>query len=250
MTVDLWGETMTLTTTRCAQGKADLFLIPFFSLLLLAFGGLPINRKDRDQAVNALSGAASSAYVGDCVCVSPEGTRSLSGHILPFKKGPFYMWEQLKTPIIPIVFVGAYDLYPPGKNIPFSGKVYTKFLQPIAPTEVSTREEMSRLLRRRMLEAWKEPSEDAAKPVSWPFFVKHVLSLVAFYGGCYYGPVVLHFREIMDYYGISTLQAIGLYLVLSIAITLVFYVYLMYVDKLLTKLWRGLFGGGRPNKTK
>lgn len=230
------------------QGKAELFLIPFFSLLLLAFGGLPINRKDRDQAVNALSGAASMAYVGDCVCVSPEGTRSLTGHILPFKKGPFYMWEQLKTPVIPMVFVGAYDLYPPGKNIPFSGKVYTKFLQPIAATEVTTREEMSRLLRRKMLQAWKEPSEDAAKPVSWSFFIKHILSLIAFYGTCYYAPIILHFREILAYYGISALQGVGLYLVASIAITLIFYVYLMYIDKFIMKLSHTLFGG--RNKTK
>lgn len=216
--------------------------------MLLAFGGLPINRNDRNQAVNALSGAASTSYVGDCVCVSPEGTRSLTGHILPFKKGPFYMWEQLKTPIIPIVFVGAYELYPPGKNIPFSGKVYTKFLQPIAASEAETRDGMSKLLRRRMLEAWKEPSEDAAKPVSWPFFVKHILSLIAFYGTCYYAPTVLHFREIFDYYGISSWQAVGLYFVVSIVITLMFYVYLMYIDHFITKIGQTLFGS--RSKTK
>lgn len=225
-----------------------MFLIPFFSLLLLAFGGLPINRNDRNQAVNALSGAASTTYPGDCVCVSPEGTRSLSGHILPFKKGPFYMWEQLKTPIIPIVFVGAYELYPPGKNIPFSGKVYTKFLPPIAPTEAETREDMSKLLRRRMLEAWREPSDDAAKPVSWPFFIKHILSLLAFYGSCYFVPIWLHFGEIFDYYGISSLQAAGLYFIVSIIITLIFYVYLMYVDKLISKIGQSIFGS--RNKVK
>ena len=27
---------------------------------------------------------------------------------------PFYLWEQLRAPIIPIVIYGAFDLYPPG----------------------------------------------------------------------------------------------------------------------------------------
>lgn len=159
------------------------------------------------------------------------------------------MWEQLKAPIIPAVFVGAYDLYPPGKNIPYSGKVYMKFLTPIAPTEATSRGDMSRLLRRRMLEAWREPSDDAAKPVSWPFYFRHICAVFSLYAACYYVPIYFQFHERFSYYGINAWQAFGLYLIAGIAITLAFYVYLMYIDRALTKIWKMVSGGNR-NKSK
>ena len=144
-----------------------MFLVPFFSWCLLAFGGVPIDRKNRDQAVRAITKAAKSAKIGDCLAVAPEGTRSKSGQLLPFKKGPFYLWQQLNTPIIPMVIYGAYELYPPGKNITMCGKVYVEFLTPIEPKEAESREDMSRLLRKRMLLAVCVSPKDAGRPLLW-----------------------------------------------------------------------------------
>jgi len=60
------------------------------------------------------------------------------GNIVAFKKGPFYMWETLnKIPIIPMVVLGAYELYPPGSNLSHCGKVYCHYLTPIISTSNS-----------------------------------------------------------------------------------------------------------------
>jgi hypothetical protein len=48
------------------------------------------------------------------VGIAPEGTRSLSGQVLAFKKGPFHLWEHLRCPPIhPLLVMGAHELMPP-----------------------------------------------------------------------------------------------------------------------------------------
>ena len=97
--------------------KYDLFLIPFFSWLLSAFGGISIDRNNRSKALLAVEAAAAlaSRNGGAAVQIAPEGTRSKSGQLMEFKKGPFYLQEQLQADIIPVVSFGAFDLYPPGR---------------------------------------------------------------------------------------------------------------------------------------
>ncbi len=229
------------------QGKAELFLIPFFSWCLLAFGGVPIDRKNRDQAVRAITKAAKSAKMGDCIAMSPEGTRSKTGQLLPFKKGPFYLWQQLQIPVIPMVTFGAYELYPPGRKIINCGKVYVKFLEPIQPQEAGSREAMSRLLRRRMLEAVLSGPKDAGMELTWPERLENLCYLVSYFTLCYclwrYAPV----RLVLDTYQISTWQFVLLVLGGSVALTLVFYVHMMFVvhwlDALSTALGWSSDGG-------
>jgi hypothetical protein len=220
----------------------ELFWIPFFSWCLLAFGGVPINRKDRDQAVKAIDKVASSNLAGDCVAVSPEGTRSTTGNILPFKKGPFYLWEQLKTPIIPLVIIGAYDLYPPGNQIPNTGRVYAKILSPILPTEAKTRNEMSALLRRRMLEAWRDSPADAGNELSWNKWLFYMSTLIGFYVALYaifkYLPII----ECIHYYGLTIFQAIIVFFLASMVMTILVFIHTMYTSFWLDALWSKVFG--------
>lgn len=148
--------------------KKELFLIPFFAWILSAYGGIAVNRGDRNQAINALKTSAeraqknSRSVSGSCVAISPEGTRSKSGQLAEFKRGVFHMWEELQMPLVPMIIMGAYDLYPPGKQMSLPGTVMVRFLPPIHPTEVAAsdpaerRAEMSALLRRRYLVSMKD----------------------------------------------------------------------------------------------
>ena len=145
--------------------KSELFMIPFFAWILAAYGGIAVNRGDRNQAVKALRSSAERAArnssakdtQGSCVAISPEGTRSKSGQLAVFKKGAFYIWDEMQMPIVPMVIFGAFDLYPPGKQMSLPGNVCVRFGSPISPDEVKStepaarRNEMSMLLRRRIL---------------------------------------------------------------------------------------------------
>ena len=110
-----------------ALAKKELFMIPFFSWISLAFGGVPVDRGNRERAVTALQRASAAAKGSQCtIVIAPEGTRSTTGQLLPFKKGTFHMWEQLRVPIVPVIFYGAYELYPVGSWVNNTGKVYVR----------------------------------------------------------------------------------------------------------------------------
>ena len=114
-TLDTFALGSLIPMKQHTLAKKELFLIPFLNLLLYTFGGIPIDRTNRNAAVTAIQNAMKSAESTDaCIMIAPEGTRSKTGHLLPFKKGPFYIWEDLQSTIIPVVITGAYELCPPG----------------------------------------------------------------------------------------------------------------------------------------
>ena len=247
--------------------KTDLFLIPFFSWLLAAFGGIPIDRGNRSQAVQSLRLAAESAAEGDCVAVAPEGTRSTTGQLLAFKKGPFHLWEQLQSPVVPVVIFGAYDLFPPGAAMTLSGRVYVRFLPPVEPPVelivapsaaaldqasapvvaggATQREQMSRAVRRRMLEALLHSPRDAGSELTWreraltSGVLLGVLAFARLLSALLYELVVVHLR-------LSALQAAGGGLALSLVVTAAVYVGSVCVPPARSRWLQlmGLGGGG------
>lgn len=118
---------------QVAFGKKELFLCPFFSWLSYSIGGIPIDRKNRERAVRALKYSIEECGVNDkiTIAISPEGTRSTTGQLLDFKKGPFYMWEETKAPIVTLLLIGVFDLYPVGSWVNNTGKVTLRYLDPI-----------------------------------------------------------------------------------------------------------------------
>lgn len=152
-TMDAFILSYVIPTRHFTVSKLDLFLIPYFAWLLIAFDGVPIDRSNVQSAALSLTNAAESAQQGDCLCMAPEGTRSKTGQLIPFKKGPFYVWEKLQTDIVPIVVFGAFELYPPGKQMSIPGRVHARVLPPIPCSAATTREGMARVLRVKMLEA-------------------------------------------------------------------------------------------------
>lgn len=137
-----------------ALAKKELFYVPFFSWISIAIGGVPVDRENRDRAVAALKRTTEAAKRSKmCLVIAPEGTRSLTGQLLPFKKGVSHMWDELKAPIVPMVLFGAWDLYPVGSWVNQCGHVAVRYLKPILPEEIESREQVTRIVRRRILES-------------------------------------------------------------------------------------------------
>jgi len=92
--------------------KKELFRVPVFGGALAAAGFIAIDRSDRNAAIRSLERARRLLASGTHVWVAPEGTRSRTGALLPFKKGAFYLAFEAGLPILPITISGTKHVLP------------------------------------------------------------------------------------------------------------------------------------------
>lgn len=134
-------------------GKQELFKLPVLGLAMKVGGFVPVDRSNREAAVAGVKKAAEVARNGASFLVAPEGTRSRTGELLPFKKGAFYLAIDAGIPIQPVTVRGAYELMPPGAFAIKSGVIEVFFHESV-PTKGLTHEDRLQLMdevRNRMV---------------------------------------------------------------------------------------------------
>ena len=87
--------------------KAELHRFPIMGTVFDVGGFVPIDRGDRDKAMASIARGAESLRAGNSFLIFPEGTRSRTGHLLPFKKGGFIMAIEAQVPIVPVAVQGG-----------------------------------------------------------------------------------------------------------------------------------------------
>ena len=88
--------------------KAELrSVLPLLRNAFDVAGFVPIERQNREQSERALDAAVEKLVQGGSFLVFPEGTRSRTGQLLPFKKGSFIMAIKAQVPIVPVAIQGA-----------------------------------------------------------------------------------------------------------------------------------------------
>jgi len=92
--------------------KRELFQVPIFGGALSAAGFVAIDRRDRKAAIRSLDHARDVVASGTHVWIAPEGTRSLTGELLPFKKGAFYLAFEGELLILPVTLSGTREALP------------------------------------------------------------------------------------------------------------------------------------------
>ena len=100
-----------LSGSRCLVfGKRSLAKLPIVGWAW-ALGGHPlIQRENREQWQAELDRTERLLREGYSTMVAPEGSRSPSGELLPFKKGPFHLALASRLPIVPVVIMGGHAL--------------------------------------------------------------------------------------------------------------------------------------------
>jgi 1-acyl-sn-glycerol-3-phosphate acyltransferase len=87
--------------------KKDFFTYPLVGWMMRLVRDIPLERGDRESAIAAL--AACRARISDNVSVMifPEGTRSITGELGPFKDGAFSTAIATGAPILPLAVHGT-----------------------------------------------------------------------------------------------------------------------------------------------
>ena len=87
--------------------KAELFRIPLLGWMMRLAGDVPIRRGFGPSAVEAIEQCRQILRNHVSVMIFPEGTRSTTGRMLPFKDGAFRLAVEAGVPVLPLVVAGS-----------------------------------------------------------------------------------------------------------------------------------------------
>lgn len=130
--------------------KKELKYVPFIGWAGWAAGVIFIDRADRERAIRSIRDAATQIRGGKNVVIFPEGTRSRSGGMLPFKKGGFALAQEAGVPIVPMATVGGHEVLPPGSVRLRPGPYRVAVGDPVEPAGFPDREALMAEVRRRI----------------------------------------------------------------------------------------------------
>jgi putative phosphoserine phosphatase/1-acylglycerol-3-phosphate O-acyltransferase len=93
-----------------------------------------IDRANNAKAREGLEPAVAALKGGRSIAIAPEGTRSPTPRLLPFKKGPFHLAMQAGVPVVPLIMRNGGELMAAHSFVIHPGVLDVAVLPPI-PTE-------------------------------------------------------------------------------------------------------------------
>jgi 1-acyl-sn-glycerol-3-phosphate acyltransferase len=127
--------------------KAELHRVPLMGTVFDVGGFVAVERGDREKSMASIGRGAESLRAGNSFLIFPEGTRSRTGNLLPFKKGGFIMAIQAQVPIVPVAIRGGRASMRKGSPIVRPAEVVVRAGAPI-PTAGLTLDDRDRLIVR------------------------------------------------------------------------------------------------------
>ena len=104
---------------------------PFYGAHMRRAGHVHVDRTDEAQWRASVARAAERAGAGMAILVSPEGTRSWDGNLLPMKRGAFILAEAAAQPITCVTVIGGHERMPRGSPFVRRGAMRVVFSEPI-----------------------------------------------------------------------------------------------------------------------
>jgi 1-acyl-sn-glycerol-3-phosphate acyltransferase len=116
--------------------KAELRKLPVLVRAFDLAGFVALERGNPEQSLPAIDRAAEALRAGSSFLIFPEGTRSRTGALLPFKKGGFIMALKAQAPIVPVAISGARNAMRKGSPIIYPVEVRVRFAEPVETSGV------------------------------------------------------------------------------------------------------------------
>ncbi|MCR5226616.1 MAG: 1-acyl-sn-glycerol-3-phosphate acyltransferase [Eubacterium sp.] len=117
--------------------KSDFKKVPLFSRWVMDIGSIFMDRKDVRAGLESIKTGTEYMSKGLSLGLYPEGTRSHTKELLPFKKGGYRMAKNSKSPIVLVAATGTDDVFENNKPIALKKKtVIFEFSAPVYPHEM------------------------------------------------------------------------------------------------------------------
>ncbi|MCF6249543.1 MAG: 1-acyl-sn-glycerol-3-phosphate acyltransferase, partial [Desulfobacula sp.] len=92
--------------------KAAVFNLPFIGWNMFLNGYIRLKRKDKGSVQKMMTQCETLLKKNISIMIFPEGTRSKTGLLKPFKHGAFILAKKTGTPILPLVINNTKDALP------------------------------------------------------------------------------------------------------------------------------------------
>lgn len=123
--------------------KKELYGVPVFGPAIRAAGMIEVDRSR--PSMDAINEQVDETVArGRSIIVYPEGHRSTTGELGPFKKGAFVIAIQTGLPVVPVAISGTHAIWPPGAKLMRPGPIHLHFGEPI-PTAGMTLDDVEPL---------------------------------------------------------------------------------------------------------
>lgn len=111
--------------------KDTMFKIPCMGWMMQMAGDIKLVRGNRDSTLDAIAQCRDRLAKRVSVMIFPEGTRSRTSEMLPFKDGAFRLAIETGAPILPIAVAGTRNAMAKGTFRFLRAKALAEVLEPI-----------------------------------------------------------------------------------------------------------------------
>jgi 1-acyl-sn-glycerol-3-phosphate acyltransferase len=134
--------------------KTELQKLPVLGKVMVRGGFVPVDRDRREASMASIDRAAASIRQGNSFLIFPEGTRSRTAELLPFKKGGFIMAIKAQAPIVPVAVSGGRAAMQKGSWFVRPVMVDVRIGEPVATASytLDDRDELIEVVRARIEE--------------------------------------------------------------------------------------------------
>ena len=117
--------------------KIENFKVPLIGWNMSMNRYIPLRRGDRESVIEMMAACEQTLREGNSIMMFPEGTRSPTGEMRPFKTGAFELARTMSLPVLPIVIAGSAEALPK-RGFVLQGRhpIHVTILDPVLPDDV------------------------------------------------------------------------------------------------------------------